>query len=188
MKHMKIIGLLVLAAALLMAFTNSASAAPVLTSPAGTEYTGEVDATLKVGTTLSISAGISQTCTTATTRGNLTINNGHARWTNSTTTYGTAATPCTKTMKVIKNGADTVGDKGEVISSEDELTIFDIGVSCIYGGATGTNMGTLTGGSPAVIDVSTTEWPKISGGFLCSSKATVTGTWVVTTPSQTFIT
>src|SRR5215211_2682634 len=181
MKHLKMIGLLVVAAASLMAFAGSASAAPVLTSPAGTEYTGTIEATIKPGTTLALSAGISDTCTVGSVSGTVTTNTTtHATGAISALSFGTAATPCTKTTHVLKNGNLTVGDKGEVIASNNEVTVFDLGVSCVYGGSTGTNIGTLTGGTPATMDINTTELPKISGGFLCASKGTWTGTYTVT--------
>jgi len=50
MKHLNILGPLAVVAASLMACASSASAAPTLTSPAGTEYTGEIHMTLEPGT------------------------------------------------------------------------------------------------------------------------------------------
>jgi len=189
MKNLKIIGLLVMAAALPMAVTSSAFAAPVLTSPAGTDYTGELDLSLKAGSTDKFEAGISRTCTTATFKGTITTNNTtHAAGAITTWSLGSGATPCTKTTSVLLPGKMTLGDKGELILSENQWTIFDLGVSCVYGGSTGTNVGTLTGGTPATMDINTTELPKISGGFLCASKGTWTATYIVTTPSGLLVT
>jgi len=185
----KMIGLLIVAAASLMAFVSSASATAILTFSAGTEYTGEIHATIKPGTTLALSAGISDTCTEGTLLSDVETNNTtHASGKLTKLSFGSGATPCTKTTNVLKNGKLTISDKGTVIASENEVTVFDLGVSCIYGGAAGTSIGDLTPGAPAHIDINTTELPKISGGFLCASKGTWTGTFIVTTPKSLFLT
>lgn len=189
MKHVKMLGVLVMASVSLMAFASSVSAAPVLTSPAGTEYTGEVHATLKSGTTTTFKAGIEETCTDTTVKGTVTTNNTtHAAGAASVITNGSAGTPCTKIIKTLKTGGLTIADNGRVIASENEFTVFDLGVSCVYGGSTGTAIGTLTGGTPATLVVNTSELPKIAGGFLCASTATWTASFVVTTPSTLLVT
>ena len=73
MKHLKMLGLLVMAAASLTAFAGSASAA-TFTSPTGTEYTAAFSMSLE-GSSL-LKAGIAETtCTSSTMTGRLTTNN-----------------------------------------------------------------------------------------------------------------
>jgi poly(3-hydroxyalkanoate) synthetase len=64
MKHLKMIGLALMAAAALMASASSASAT-VLTSPANTEYTGEIDMSLTESLFLKASV-FNVTCSKAT--------------------------------------------------------------------------------------------------------------------------
>ncbi|MGN6201045.1 MAG: hypothetical protein ACTHNY_01390 [Solirubrobacterales bacterium] len=193
MKHMKMLGLLVVAAVAAMAFAGRATAAPVLTSPAGTEYTGEIHVTMKPGTSTVFQAGIDDTCTQTTVKGTVTTNDTtHAAGAASVITSGSGSTPCTKHTVTLATGSLTINDKGEVFTISNEFTVSDtgLGVSCVYGGGAspGTKLGTLATGSPATLDVNTMELPKISGSFFCASRASWTGSYIVTTPTSLFIT
>ena len=183
MKNHKVLGLLVVAAASLMAFASSASATPTLTSPAGTEFTGSLEATMTSGTSSLMKAGIEDTCTGSTATGTVSTNTEvHAKGSGFINTGA-----CTKTTDTLKGGELTISPTGTVTAIGNEVTVFDLGVSCIYGGGGGTDIGKLVGGSPATIAISTTELPKISGGFLCASKATWTSNYTVTKPSSLFV-
>ncbi|MGN6201044.1 MAG: hypothetical protein ACTHNY_01385 [Solirubrobacterales bacterium] len=192
MKHLKMLGLLALATASLTAFVGSASAAPVITSPPGTEYTGETHLTLRPGTSITVKAGIEDTCTTATKKAIWVLNDSfEGKWQDNGVSYGSPATPCAKHTSVLKAGSGQVSDSGTVTTFNDETTINDtaLGISCVYGGGSGgTVLGTLTGGTPAKLTVNTTKLKKISGGFFCAAEGTMTAEWVITSPGSLFIT
>jgi len=178
MNHFKTFGSLALAAASLIAFSSYASAA-VLTSPSGTEYTGEIRATLSTPNSALIKAGIEATCGESTVSGILASNgSSSAGASGGSLSFG----DCTKTVSVLGGGSVSIATGGAVTAIGGEVTIFDLGVSCVYGGGTfGTKIGTLKGGTPAVLEASA-GLPKVSGGFLCASTGTFTGKYTVTTP------
>ncbi|MGN6203261.1 MAG: hypothetical protein ACTHNY_12785 [Solirubrobacterales bacterium] len=186
MKHVKMLGLLIVAAASLMAFASSASAAPVLTGPNGEEYTGTIDASLKGTATLK--AGIEDTCTESTVHGTVTTNNTtHAAGNITTLSFN----KCTKHTTVLASGSLTIGDDGTVTAFNNEVTVNDtaLGISCVYGGgSTGTAIGKLIPGVGWHVTVETTKLKKITGSFFCASEGTWTGTYVGTTPSSLTIT
>ncbi|HET9593245.1 MAG TPA: hypothetical protein VFP17_10045 [Solirubrobacterales bacterium] len=190
MKHVKMLGLLVMAAASLMAFASSASAAPVLTSPSGTEYTGEIHATLEKGTSAVLKAGIEDTCTESTAKGTVSVNNtAEASGTLSALTFGSVATPCSQDTTTITPGKLTIKDTtNEVLTtgSRVEVKVTGLGITCFYGAETGSvKIGTLTGGTPAKLSVSTTALQRETGSntTFCALNGTWTGTYIVTTPS-----
>jgi len=180
MKHLKIIGLALVAAAAFMAFAGNASAAPTLTSPSGTEYTGPITATAVE--TLTLKAGFAtDTCTTSTVGGTVSSNTeAEASGSISTLDFGG---PCTLTTTTLSTGSLTILPGGEVKAIGSEVTVAALGTSCVYGGgpSPGTKLGTLTGGTTATLSVKA-GLPKISGGFACASPAEWTGKYSVTTP------
>ncbi|HET9593403.1 MAG TPA: hypothetical protein VFP17_10855 [Solirubrobacterales bacterium] len=191
MKHLKILGLLVMTAASLMAFAGSSSAAPVLTTSAGgTDYTGEIQATLEKGTSSTFKAGIEDTCTESTTNGTANTNNTtHIVWTTVTFIFG----GCSQHTLVITSGSVTIDDSGQVFFSSTRIRIIitSLGITCYYGAETGSvKIGTFTGGTPAKLDVNTTTLQRESGSntFFCASAGTWTGSYVVTTPSTLLLT
>jgi len=182
MKHVKMLGLLVMAAASLMAFASSASAAPTLTAPkAGEEYTGTLTATL-TGSAL-LKAGIEDTCTGSSVSGTVGTNNEtHAK--GSVAKTGLTFTSCTKDTVVLAGGELTIAPSGTVTATGFEVTVNDtaLGVSCVYGATTGLTLGTLTPGTTAKLAISTTKLKKVSGPFFCASEGTWTANYTVTTP------
>jgi len=187
MKHVKMLGLLVMAAASLMAFASSASAAPVLTAPAGTEYTGTIQASLEKGTSALLKAGITTTCTESAVDGDVTVNNTtHAEGPITTLTFGTCGT---SDVKTITPGSLTINDAGEVfaINNNVEIKETSLGVTCFYGGAAspGTKLGTLAG---TKLTVNTTKLQRKTGSnFFCAAEGTWTANYVVTNPAAGFI-
>ncbi|HYH54077.1 MAG TPA: hypothetical protein VD761_08095 [Solirubrobacterales bacterium] len=185
MKHLKMLGLALVAAAALMAFAGPASATTV-TSPAGTEYTGEINATAT--SSLLLQAGFANiTCTESVVKGKIESNGG-ATASGKITTLSFSA--CNATVDVLKNGslsiASTGGGSGTVSGSGSEVTVSTLGVSCVYGTAGGTALGTLTGGTPAKMTINA-KLPKISGGFLCASPASWSGSYQVTSPGTLLV-
>jgi hypothetical protein len=189
MKHLKILALLVTAATSLMAFASSAAAAPTLTSPAGTEYRSVLHASLEFGTSTTFKAGIEDTCTESTAGGLVSTNiETHAESPLATLTFS----HCTQDTRVVFPGSLTVDGNGTVFtwSSRWEIKVTSLGVTCFYGGELGSvDIGKLTPSNTtfsttATLDVNTTELPREPGSnaFFCASKATWTGSYVITTP------
>jgi hypothetical protein len=184
MKHVKFFGLLTLAVASLTAFAGSASGAPTLTSPSGTEYTGYVEATLESGSSALLKAGIEDTCTASLVAGPVITNNEtHAR--GIVEQAALKFEKCTKDTETLRGGELTISSAGVVTAYGFEVRINDtsLGVSCVYGGGpSGTVLGTLTPGTPAKLNASTTNLKRISGSIFCASLGTWTANYVVTTP------
>jgi len=196
MKHLKMLGLLVMAATSLMAFASSASATAILTSPAGTAYTGEIHATLEKGTSAVLEAGIKDTCTESTVSGTIETNNTeHAAGPISVLTFGTpeAGTPCSQDTVVKTAGRLTIDDTGTVFTegSRVEVKVTSLGITCFYGAETGkVDIGKLTGGTPATMDITATELQRETGSntTFCASKGVWTGSYTVTKPTTLLIT
>jgi hypothetical protein len=186
MKRLKMLGLAMVVAASLASFAGSASANPVLTSPEKVEYTGNITATAEG--TLLLQAGFANiTCTTSTVGGPVT--------TNSTTKASGPITTldfsgCNATVTTLANGSLEVVSAGEgkgtVRGSGTQVTVSTLGVSCVYGTTTNTPLGTLTGGTPAKIEIKAT-FSKISGGFLCADPASWSGSYTVTSPGTLLV-
>jgi hypothetical protein len=189
MKHFKMLGLVVVATTALMAFVGIASANPVLTSPAGTDYTGEL--TMTATASLLTQAGFANlTCTESTIKGKVETNNTtKASWKITTLDYS----GCNAIFNTLSNGsleitpnAPTGSNKGTLKGFGSEVTVSTLGVSCVYGTAAGTTLGTVTGGNPATVSINA-SMPKISGGFLCGNPMSATGAYTVTSPKPLLI-
>jgi hypothetical protein len=178
MRHLKMLGFVVMIVAVCMAFAGGASANPRLTSPPGTEFTGSIHETLTGSWLIKIGSG-NVTCTEATRNWKIETNDTIvAGGAISSTTYS----KCNGTVDVLKSGSIRVGSGGSVSGSGSEVTVALLGTSCVYGTAAGTTLGTLTSGGPAKMTESA-SLPKISGGFACANPASVTGAWFITSPS-----
>jgi hypothetical protein len=189
MKHLKMLTLAMVAAAAFMAFASSASAQPTLTSPALVDYTGNILLTAE-GTHL-VQAGFANiTCTTSIIGGTVTTNNT-TKASGPITTYDTSG--CNAIVNTLVNGSleivpnsPTGSNTGTVRGSGSQVTVSTLGVSCVYGTGAGTTLGTVTGGNPATIAINA-SLPKISGGFLCATPASWTGSYTVTSPKPLII-
>jgi hypothetical protein len=181
MKHLKIPGLTVMAVAALMAFSGNASAT-VLTSPAGTEYTGTLSWSL-TGSLLLQGGFAELTCTASTMSGTLETNTTSAGEKLSTLTYSNCGSA---TVDVLKTGSLSIAPNGTVSGSGTETTFSVFGTSCVYGTTTNTTLGTLTGGTTASLQINASS-PKIAGGFACANPAKWTGKYTVTTPDTLLV-
>jgi len=188
-QHVKIISLLAVAAVSLLAFADTAAAAPTLTSPAGTEYWGSFHATLEFGTSTTLKAGIEDTCTESTAGGLVGTNTEtHAESSLATLTFS----KCTQDTRVVFPGTLTVDGNGTAFtwSSRIEVKVTGLGVTCFYGAELGSvDIGKLTPSNvtfftTATLDVNTTALQREAGSntTFCASKGTWTGSYVVTTP------
>jgi hypothetical protein len=198
MKHLKMLGLLVMAAASLMAFAGGASAA-TFTSPTGTAYTGAFSMSLE-GSAL-LKAGFAElTCTTGTISGQFTTNDDtHVSGPINSVSFGSEATPCTSpqgkpTVKTISSFGTLTIAKGThaVTATGVDVTYAVLGITCVYGFGTGTALGTATnttvGGADRVTLAINAKIPGTpENGFFCANPATWTANYVVTTPSPSFV-
>lgn len=182
MKYVKMLGLLTVAVAGLMAFAGPASAT-TLTSPAGTTYTS----TLHIEGTVEwhLPFGITLHC--GWTIGGKTEKHG-AGVTAGGNISSMSFTGCgLNEVKVLKAGSFEVhatgGGNGTVTWSGGEITVKnpETGISCTYT-TSGTDLGTLTGGSGATIDADSTI-PRTGDSVLCGSSGRLTGSLTITLPS-----
>jgi len=190
MKYLKLLGLLVMAAALMMAFAGSASAA-TFTAPAGTAYTGGVSASLEGSAVLK--AGFAEiTCTASTGAGTMTTNNEtEASGTISTVDFAGCGSSTVTTLN--NSGTLKILKSNTVVSGTGvEVTVSTLGTSCVYGlGSTSTSLGTATntgsGLTAAVTLAVSASLPKISGGFLCANPASLMASYKVTAPMPSVV-
>lgn len=178
MKLVKTLILVIAGAVALAVLPASAIGNPILTSPAGVEYTGTID--MSAEGSFALQWGAAQTtCTEATTKGTVVTNNT----TQAAISWSIVMYPgCGVTLAVLAKGSMTVESGGSVSGSGSEFTVASAGISCVYGTGTGTKLGSLKGGTPATLTVSA-KLPKISGGFLCANPATWTGSMKITEPA-----
>jgi hypothetical protein len=200
MKYIKMLGLLAVAAAALMAFAGTASAT-TLTSPAETTYTNSIAATAGE-TTLhgvatitclksSVEGPVEAHGSEVTTRGSInslkfeTCGTDHVTvLTNGTGAFGTGTLEIhTQEKKPNKNG--TLTSNGTRIT----IQITALGISCVFE-TQNTHIGTVTGGTPAVLHIESAPIPRVDGdsGPFCTSEPGIwTGSYTVKTPSTLLV-
>ena len=187
MKHLKMLGLFAMAAAALMAFAGSASAA-TFTAPSGTEYTGTVHTTLESGTSAFLNAGLfTDTCTISTVHGHITTNNDtHATGPITAVTFE----KCTVTTDTLSSkGTLTINKATTAVTGTGvEVTTGAFGFTCIYGMGAGTTLGTAkntASGVTLAISAKLPLQPGSSGG--CANPASWTGSYIITTPTGSVV-
>jgi hypothetical protein len=181
MKYVKMLGLLAVAAAALMAFAGPASAS-TLTSPAGT--------TLATGSTIEATSSnsklhgsfITVECSHSQVKGtvseNATKNKKDAGGSISTLDF----TGCNYTVTVSNAGSLSIASNGTVTSTGAAITIHTSVGECVFS-TSNTTVGTLTGGSGATLDINSASIPRTGGSFFCGSSGVWTGNYTVTSPS-----
>jgi hypothetical protein len=186
MKYLKMLGLVAIAAAALMAIAGAGTAsATVLCRTTSTpcaagqkwETNTQVHFTLKPGTTSewkTTGGSLENTCTEGTIKGSISsagsetstvkISVSKSEW-----TWG----GCTQAQNTLAGGELEVhaiagSDNGEVRATGFNFTTTIAGVSCNYNFPESTKLGTLTssGSGGATIDINTVL-TKSGGGFLC---------------------
>ena len=202
MKHIKTLGLCLLAALAVMAFGGAGTASAtklcsVNTSPcpAGNTY-GKgtaIKAQLVAGTTSTMNSGfVNISCTESTISGKTTSEGGAGAVTGSISsvtwkgcTSGLGA--CTASALNTPWAAEVTGSGGNgTMSISGPGGKFTCGgVTCEYGASKASV--SVTGGNPATIKASSISFSKTGGGFLCSSTASWSGTYEATAPKPLFI-
>jgi hypothetical protein len=188
MKYVKMLGLLAVAAAALMAFAGTASAT-ILTSPSGTTYTGEIKA--EAGTTELHGPFTTVSCKKSTVAGSVESHGA------STTAGGKISsltfTECNFPVTVLKAGSleihtsgESANGNGTLTSSGAEITIATSIANCIFT-TSSTDVGTLTGGTPATLAINSAGIPRTGHSIFCGSKGTWTGSYTVSTPGTLLV-
>ena len=200
MKYVKMLGLLAVAAAALMAFAGSASATE-LTGPAGKLGVGSV---IKATSTNSkLTGSVEVACKHSSVEGKIT-NAGGAGVTVEGSIEKTKLTftECNgDTVEVLNGGTLIVhtqnpenNGNGIVTSTGAEVTIqlhrivlgFPVTTHCIYV-TNATDIGHLTGGTPAVLDINSSPIPRKATDGACGESSIWTGNYTVTSPTTLIV-
>lgn len=200
MKHLKMLGLVAVAAMALMAFAGAGSASATVlcktsTNPCSSKWTAgtELEFTLKSGTSATwkgTGGETLKTCTGAKLRAEIT-NAGSATETVKAKVLEDSWTSCTVPTLTLKTGeleihSITGSTNGTLTLKNSEFTTKDpIFGDCVYGtAASGTDLGTLTssGTGDSVIDVSSTLSPI---GLNCCPEVVWQEEFTITSPKET---
>jgi hypothetical protein len=199
MKHVKMLGLAVVAAAALMAFVGAGTASAngricsTATNPCGSPWpTGTfIEFSLKSGTSarLTTTEGSTlDTCTSSSVNGTLEKNSAGstAEGKNSAVNWG----GCTVTTDTILPGGLKItaegGGNGTVSSNAKIEVTVNVFSSCNYGVEANSPIGTLDEGlGSAAKFTANAIAKKLNGGFLCPETTKWTAEYVLTKPSNT---
>lgn len=178
MKHVKSLGLLAIAATALMAFAGTASASTA-TSPAGTTYTSNITAT---SSNIKLHGAF------------VTIECAHSEFKGKIESHGAGVdaggnlssltfTGCNYATTTTKSGGFRFTSLRAFFSFGMWFHVHTSVGACGFT-TNNTQIGSVTTGSNAVIDINSAKVPRTSGNFLCGSSGTLTGTYTITTPSS----
>ena len=203
MKYVKMLGLLAVAAAALMAFAGTASAT-TLTSPKGTTYTGVIKAETENGHAILHNAITTVECT-GTVEGSVEKHGAgvtvegkissltFTNCTGSNTVHDPVAKPGSLVVHAINcNASNECTGTVTSVGAEVVITNHAFGGSCIYTTGAGVDIGTLTPtndtGGTATLDIEGTI-PRTGGtlGAFCGSTGTWTGNYLITTPDSLYV-
>jgi len=202
MKNMKILGLCTLAVMAAMAFVGAGTASAtklcsVNTSPcpAGNTYGKgtSIKAQLPAGTNSVMASGfVTITCSSSSMSGKTTSEGGagavtgeisSVTWKNCTSGLGSCTASALNTpWKVEVSGS---GGSGTMTVNKPGGKFTCGGVTCEYEASKASV--SANGGNPATIKASGVSFSKIGGSFLCSSSASWTSTYEVTSPNPLFV-
>lgn len=204
MKYVKVFGLAAVMAMAMMAFLGAGTAsATVLCKTSLTEGCGasgwdypagtQIHATLEAGSSATLrntESSIVNTCTESTVLGK-TTNTGSSNETVVGHIEALSFGHCTNTTDVVSLGElevhwDVGTDNGTLTARTAAVTMNLFGASCTYGAGGGTDLGTVTGGSMATMDVNAVV-NKTAGGFLCPGTAVWEAKYTVTSPEPLYI-
>ncbi len=195
MKYLKMLGLLAVAAAALMAFAGSA-AATVATSPKGTVYTGKYVATSSNselhGSFVTVKCGHSLVEGKVEQHGAGVTTKGPVTYLDFTECNYVVLIHSAGTLEAHATAINGTNADGTVTSNGAKIELQTSVGTCIFTtNSTDIGTGTLTSsdttGGNAVLDVSSAKIPRTGGNFLCGSSGTWTGSYTVTTPSTLYI-
>jgi hypothetical protein len=189
MKYAKMLGLLAVAAAALMAFAGSASATTLTDGSGGTLGVGTVIEAGNVGEAI-LDGTVNIKCKKSTVKGEVT-NAGGASATVSGSVSPLTFSECgANTVTVSKGGTLEIhgqaGNKGTLTSSGAEVTVLThniLGtVHCIYT-TEATDLGTVEGGTGATLKIDSVPINRASTDFGCGSTSEWTAHYTVSKPA-----
>jgi hypothetical protein len=201
MKYLKMLGLAAVAAMALTAFIGASSASATVlctttSTPCGAEWhVDKIQSTLKKGTTAklhSTGGSLEATCTESSSTANKKITgNSTETATGEVTAANLTWGGCSQTTDTLAGGelevhSITGSDNGTVTAKGFEVTVIIAGVSCIFGAQTGVDLGTLTSGANATLDINAVV-KKTGGSFLCPSNSVWEGEYVVTDHTTLYV-
>ena len=191
MKHLKMFGLAVMAAAALMAVVGAGTASATALYNNGTKLAENAEISSTLSSTAKLGTTGGETLVTCTSGGvNGTISNAGGSGVDvvgniTSLTWG----GCNHTTNTTANGSLSItyteGMNGTVKGSGSKVTVSILGVSCEYGSnktELGTATGTTEGEGNATIAINTVV-EKVGGSFLCPSDATWQAEYEVTSPT-----
>jgi phage baseplate assembly protein gpV len=185
MNHLKTFSAALLTAVALLTLAGSASAT-TLTSPAGTTYTGAFH--VESGTIEFHGPFTTIVCKKSTFAGK--VENHGAGITAGGKLSSFTLSECNYPMTTLKAGSieihSTGSGNGTLTWSGGEITWESSIANCILTTA-GTDLGTLTGGSPAKLDINSAGIPRTGHSFFCGQSSTWTGSFTFTTPSTLLV-
>ena len=194
MKHLKILGLLAVAAAAMMAFASAASADDV-TSPKGTVYTGHLAAAAEGHAILHNPIAEIKCASTVTGFVEHHEPTEKVRGDISSLTFGSPVGTCTNSwhVTVVSGGelsvewqAGGAGFNGDVYSDGATVEATRFGITCRYKTETET-VGTLTGGKTATMHIDA-DIEFHSGSGLCGTDPTEwTGSYILNSPDELYV-
>jgi len=199
MNYLKTLGFAAVAAAALIAFLGAGTASATVlctnTPSPGTHCARKegvnqiLDASGQGALVFLTTSGTTvSTCTEGTIKSKIT-NAGSTTETVKGNMDGLTWGGCTTTTDTLANGTlevhhESGTDNGTVTSSGSEVTIRFLGVSCRYK-TNNTDIGTLTGGNPATLDIEAIVPPGPGNPLGCPDHLVWKGDYTFTTPSGT---
>jgi hypothetical protein len=200
MKYLKMFGLAAITAAAVMAFAGAGTASATVLCSTTTNPCNSVlpvntvlDFSLEPGTSLVWQNGGNtlETCSGVTLRSHVTSAGGPSSTVKAknTTLDWSSCTWSNKTTALggleIHNISGT--HNGTLTASEEikwEFTSGSLG-TCIYGWKAGSDIGTITEGKPATLDMNTTIVKFPGSSVLCPENGTLLGSFIQTEPANT---
>lgn len=194
MQHLKTMGLIAVATATLMALVGAGTAsATTLIGEGGSVFTKSTSLHIENAGTVKMTTKFKNIeCSESTIVAKTTDETGT---TVDASVESLSFVACNCEVKVMKKGtlsiAWTAGSSGTLRSSGAEVTttcstIFG-SVHCIYE-TSATELGTLSGGSPAVIDIESAAIPRLKTNPLCDEESNWDAFYVVDNPSTLGVT
>jgi len=186
MKYVKILGLLAVAAAAMMAFAGTASATYVTSTTGGATSEAPIHA-INEGGHVVLANSIANIECASTSEGKVESDKvGDAKVAATGILTKLEFTGCTNSWHVTVNNAGTLsvnwsaGHDGLATSNEANVTTTRFGVTCNYE-TSNTPIGTVTGGNPATLDINASIPIAAGSSFLCGSgNAKWSGSYVTT--------
>ena len=209
MKYVKMLGLAAVAAMALMAFAGAGTASATVLcktqlttgcAAAGWDYSGTIEASIDPGSNarLETTGGLLRvTCTESTVTGSSSTGGGSSTETVSGTVAtanltwgGCGAEHPTATLEggTLEVHHITGTDNGTLTGIGFKVTTTILGETCIFTAGAGSDLGTVTGGAMATMDLNgIVELVSSGSGSNCPATGRWTGNYTVTNPEPLYV-